>query len=192
MHDLIVINTLAGALAVALVFGWITQRLGLSTLVGYMLAGIAVGPFTPGFVADSSTVQLALRRSGRTVEYRRLCRFCEALGRSRGTAPSIRIEVILLRALFVRLCALRGSRIVADYHATRRRFRNSFPLGPLSGSVASHTAVSAPCSTLLVAFEPPMSVRTHPGHAALTSTLDPSVAAANMHVNALSAVLESR
>ena len=53
MHDLIVINTLAGALAVALVFGWITQRLGLSTLVGYMLAGIAVGPFTPGFVADS-------------------------------------------------------------------------------------------------------------------------------------------
>jgi CPA2 family monovalent cation:H+ antiporter-2 len=53
MHDLIVINTLAGALAAALVFGWITQRLGLSTLVGYMLAGIAVGPFTPGFVADS-------------------------------------------------------------------------------------------------------------------------------------------
>jgi CPA2 family monovalent cation:H+ antiporter-2 len=53
MHDLVVINTLAGALAVALVFGWITQRLGLSTLVGYMLAGIAVGPFTPGFVADT-------------------------------------------------------------------------------------------------------------------------------------------
>src|SRR4249920_2354981 len=53
MHDLIVINTLAGALAVALIFGWITQRLGLSTLVGYMLAGVAVGPFTPGYVADA-------------------------------------------------------------------------------------------------------------------------------------------
>ena len=53
MHDLTIIATLAGALAVALVFGWITQRLGLSTLVGYMLAGIAVGPFTPGFVADT-------------------------------------------------------------------------------------------------------------------------------------------
>jgi CPA2 family monovalent cation:H+ antiporter-2 len=54
MHDLSVIVTLAGGLAVALVFGWATQRLGLSTLVGYMLAGIAVGPHTPGFVADAS------------------------------------------------------------------------------------------------------------------------------------------
>ena len=41
-----------GGLAAALVFGWLTQRLGLSTLVGYMLAGILVGPHTPGFVAD--------------------------------------------------------------------------------------------------------------------------------------------
>ncbi|MFO1413644.1 MAG: cation:proton antiporter [Burkholderiales bacterium] len=52
MHDLAVITTLAGGLAAALVFGWLTQRLGLSTLVGYMLAGILVGPHTPGFVAD--------------------------------------------------------------------------------------------------------------------------------------------
>lgn len=52
MHDLAVITLLAGALAAALVFGWLTQRLGLSSLVGYLLAGIAVGPYTPGFVAD--------------------------------------------------------------------------------------------------------------------------------------------
>ena len=52
MHDLAVITTLAGGLAAALVFGWLTQRLGLTTLVGYMLAGILVGPHTPGFVAD--------------------------------------------------------------------------------------------------------------------------------------------
>src|SRR5688572_29538761 len=57
MHELPIIATLAGALAVALVFGWVTQRLGLSTLVGYMLAGIAVGPFTPGFVADGKLAQ---------------------------------------------------------------------------------------------------------------------------------------
>jgi CPA2 family monovalent cation:H+ antiporter-2 len=57
MHDLTVIVTLAGGLAVALVLGWITQRLGLSTLVGYMLAGIAVGPYTPGFVADARLAQ---------------------------------------------------------------------------------------------------------------------------------------
>ena len=44
---------LAGALGVALAFGWATQRLGLSTLVGYLLAGVVVGPQTPGFVADA-------------------------------------------------------------------------------------------------------------------------------------------
>ena len=54
MHDLSIIVTLAGGLAVALALGWATQRLGLSTLVGYMLAGIAVGPHTPGFVADAA------------------------------------------------------------------------------------------------------------------------------------------
>ena len=53
MHDLPIITTLAGALAFALILGWATQRLGLSTLVGYLLAGILVGPSTPGFIADS-------------------------------------------------------------------------------------------------------------------------------------------
>ncbi len=57
MHDLTVITTLAGALAVALVLGAITHRLGLSTLIGYILAGIVVGPFTPGFVADARLAQ---------------------------------------------------------------------------------------------------------------------------------------
>lgn len=53
MHDLTVITMLAGALSVALLLGWLTQRLGLSTLVGYLLAGIVVGPHTPGFAADA-------------------------------------------------------------------------------------------------------------------------------------------
>jgi CPA2 family monovalent cation:H+ antiporter-2 len=44
--------TLTGALAAALVLGYVTQRLGLSPIVGYLLAGIVVGPSTPGFVAD--------------------------------------------------------------------------------------------------------------------------------------------
>ena len=57
MHDLSVIVTLAGALAVALVLGWVTRAVGLSTLVGYILAGVVVGPFTPGFVADARLAQ---------------------------------------------------------------------------------------------------------------------------------------
>ena len=52
MNDPTIITMLAGGLACALIFGWLTQHLGLSTLVGYMLAGIAVGPYTPGFVAN--------------------------------------------------------------------------------------------------------------------------------------------
>ena len=41
MHDLAILGTLAGALGFALLLGWITERLGLSILVGYLLAGIA-------------------------------------------------------------------------------------------------------------------------------------------------------
>src|SRR6187401_3292373 len=52
MHNVDLILTLTGGLSAALVFGYLTQRLGLSPIVGYLLAGIAVGPFTPGFVAD--------------------------------------------------------------------------------------------------------------------------------------------
>src|SRR5436305_5344513 len=46
------ILTLTGSLAAALALGYVTQRLGLSPLVGYLLAGVVVGPSTPGFVAD--------------------------------------------------------------------------------------------------------------------------------------------
>lgn len=52
-HEADLIMTLAGALTAALVLGFITQKLKLSPIVGYLLAGIAVGPFTPGFVAHS-------------------------------------------------------------------------------------------------------------------------------------------
>ncbi len=44
--------TLTGGLAAALALGYLAHRLGLSPIVGYLLAGVAVGPNTPGFVAD--------------------------------------------------------------------------------------------------------------------------------------------
>src|SRR4051794_10913690 len=53
MHDLDLSQTLTGGLAAALVLGYLTHRLGLSPLVGYLLAGVAVGPNTPGFVANT-------------------------------------------------------------------------------------------------------------------------------------------
>lgn len=47
------IMTLTGGLAAALVLGYITQRLRLSPIIGYLLAGIVVGKNTPGFKADA-------------------------------------------------------------------------------------------------------------------------------------------
>jgi monovalent cation:H+ antiporter-2, CPA2 family len=44
--------TVSVSLAAALVLGYVTQRLGLSPLVGYLVAGILVGPNTPGFIAN--------------------------------------------------------------------------------------------------------------------------------------------
>src|SRR5690349_1625385 len=52
-HDTALIATIAAGLGLAFVFGFIATRLRLPPLVGYLLAGIAVGPFTPGFVADA-------------------------------------------------------------------------------------------------------------------------------------------
>ncbi|APW59407.1 cation:proton antiporter [Paludisphaera borealis] len=52
MHDIDLILTLTGGLAAALVLGFITFKLKLSPIVGYLLAGIVVGPTTPGFTAD--------------------------------------------------------------------------------------------------------------------------------------------
>jgi len=52
MHNLDLILTLTGGLVAALLLGYVTQRLGLSPIVGYLLAGLVVGPNTPGFVAN--------------------------------------------------------------------------------------------------------------------------------------------
>src|SRR6185369_1884341 len=53
-HDTPLIATIVAGLGLAFVFGTIAQRLKIPPLVGYLLAGVAVGPFTPGFVADQA------------------------------------------------------------------------------------------------------------------------------------------
>jgi monovalent cation:H+ antiporter-2, CPA2 family len=51
-HDTPLIATIVAGLGLAFIFGAAAQRLRAPPLVGYLLAGIVVGPFTPGFVAD--------------------------------------------------------------------------------------------------------------------------------------------
>jgi CPA2 family monovalent cation:H+ antiporter-2 len=53
-HDTPLISTIVAGLVLAFAFGFIANRLKLPPLVGYLFAGILVGPYTPGFVADQS------------------------------------------------------------------------------------------------------------------------------------------
>lgn len=52
MHDLPLITTIAVAFTSAWLLGLLTQSLGLSPIVGYLVAGVMIGPHTPGFVGD--------------------------------------------------------------------------------------------------------------------------------------------
>ncbi len=51
-HDTPLIATIAAGFCLAFLLGMVAHRLRLSPLVGYLAAGVLVGPFTPGFVAD--------------------------------------------------------------------------------------------------------------------------------------------
>ena len=52
-HDVALITTIAASLALALVMGLLANRVKLPPIVGYLIAGVIIGPATPGFVADA-------------------------------------------------------------------------------------------------------------------------------------------
>ncbi len=51
-HDLPLVTTVATGLGLAFIFGLIANKLRIPPIVGYLLAGVVIGPHTPGFVAD--------------------------------------------------------------------------------------------------------------------------------------------
>ncbi len=59
-HNISLITTLAAGFGIALILGFLAERIRVPALVGYLVAGIIIGPGTPGFVAD---VQLASQLS---------------------------------------------------------------------------------------------------------------------------------
>jgi len=60
MHEIPLLINIGVALAAALVGGLLARRVRVPPLVGYLVAGMAIGPFTPGFVGDANTIgQLA-------------------------------------------------------------------------------------------------------------------------------------
>lgn len=59
-HDISLLTNISVALVAAFAGGLLARRIGLPTIVGYLLAGMAIGPFTPGFVGDIADIsQLA-------------------------------------------------------------------------------------------------------------------------------------
>jgi CPA2 family monovalent cation:H+ antiporter-2 len=56
MQNLSLLVNIATTLGVAFIGGLVVQRIGLPTIIGYLLAGIVIGPFTPGFVGDDRTI----------------------------------------------------------------------------------------------------------------------------------------
>jgi CPA2 family monovalent cation:H+ antiporter-2 len=58
-HHTPLISTIVAALVLAFILGAIANRFRVSPLVGYLLAGVLTGPFTPGFVADQGAADLA-------------------------------------------------------------------------------------------------------------------------------------
>jgi monovalent cation:H+ antiporter-2, CPA2 family len=51
-HNTPLISTVVVGLVLAFILGVVAQRIRVSPLVGYLLAGVLMGPFTPGYVAD--------------------------------------------------------------------------------------------------------------------------------------------
>jgi len=56
-HHTPLIGTIVAGLVLAFILGSLAHRLKVSPLVGYLLAGVLVGPFTPGYVADQALAQ---------------------------------------------------------------------------------------------------------------------------------------
>ena len=52
-HNITVITTIAAAFIAALCLGFIAEKIKVPALVGYLVAGIVIGPATPGFSADT-------------------------------------------------------------------------------------------------------------------------------------------
>lgn len=101
MEQLDLIVTLAGGLTAALVLGYVTQRIGLSPIVGYLIAGIVVGPATPGFEANREVaLQLAdvgviLLMFGVGLQFH----FRELLAVRRIAVPGALAQIVIVTAL---------------------------------------------------------------------------------------------
>ena len=69
-HEPVLISTIAVGLMAAFAGGFIAKRIGLPTIVGYIVAGIILGPFTPGVIADTDRRARARRHRDHPADVR--------------------------------------------------------------------------------------------------------------------------
>ena len=70
-HEPVFITTLAIGLTAAFIGGFVARRLRLPAIVGYILAGVVIGPFTPGLIADARIAHGARRARRDPADVRR-------------------------------------------------------------------------------------------------------------------------
>lgn len=110
VHNITLITTIAASLGLALIMGLLASRLKLPALVGYLLAGILLGPSTPGFVADAAlSAQLAeigviLLMFGVGLHFS----FDELLKVRRIALPGALVQIAVATALGIGLASLWG------------------------------------------------------------------------------------
>jgi CPA2 family monovalent cation:H+ antiporter-2 len=135
-----IIAELGGLLLAAAGAGWLARRAGLPAVIGYLLVGVAVSPFTPGFVADRGQlhvladigVVLLLFEVGIEIDMMRLRReqrglFVAAplqtlLSTAIGATAAVMVGLTLTAAVLVGLCvALSSSVVIVNITRSSRR-----------------------------------------------------------------------
>lgn len=114
-HATPLLSLIVVGLGLAFVLGAIARRLGLSPLVGYLLAGVAVGPFTPGFVGDQhvaeelSELGVILLMFGVGLHFS----VADLMAVRRIAVPGALLQIVLATALGVGLALLLGWSLAA-------------------------------------------------------------------------------
>src|SRR5205085_1694315 len=104
------LSTIVVGIVLAFAFGAVAHRLKASPLVGYLLAGVVIGPFTPGFVADRnianelSEIGIILLMFGVGLQFS----MHELLSVRSIAVPGAMIQIVVATALGIGLAKLAG------------------------------------------------------------------------------------
>ena len=158
-------------LVAAATFGFLSRKLGLPAVFGYLLTGLLVSPFTPGFVADSNQlalladigVVLLLFEVGIEIDLRRLGRehrsilwgapLQVAIGVAVGTPIFLLLDIPLLGALLLSLSlAMSSSVVIVNITKSARRTTDNFTEEAMLGWSVVQDVVGVSIAVIILAI----------------------------------------